>query len=151
LVVYNAQFTNDWQSISAFRDTDGDGIPDWWEHINFLGATNAVSSALAANEINTLLEAYVAGLDPNNADEVFYIQAQAALSDTLSTIHVLNWPSAPGRIYDLQYSTNLLSGGFVSLPGGSGIPASPAMNTFTNTNPPQVDTIYYRAVVRLAE
>jgi PKD repeat protein len=50
-------------------DADDDGLPDEWENQYFGGSTNANPHALAANGVNTILEAYVAGLNPTNSEK----------------------------------------------------------------------------------
>jgi len=58
---------------SGVADTDGDGIPNWWEEQFFGGPTNANASAMSANAVNTIWEAYIAGLDPTNPNDFFYV------------------------------------------------------------------------------
>jgi len=49
-------------------DSDGDGLPDWWEMEHFGGATNAVLSADSdADGLDNLAE-YLIGTDPGNPD-----------------------------------------------------------------------------------
>lgn len=82
-------------------DTDGDGIPDWWEQRYFGGITNAAANALAANGM-TRLQAYIAGLDPADANATFDL----ARLDTRK----FSWVRQPGRQYDIYWTSNLLSG-----------------------------------------
>jgi PKD repeat protein len=84
---------------SGGGDTDGDGIPDEWETTWFGGATNANPNALASNGVNTLLEAYIAGLDPTDPLSRFTIS---------NTWNVLGWNAISGRIYSVWGTTNLL-------------------------------------------
>lgn len=94
-------FTNSISGGETAHDTDGDGLPDDWENLHFGGPTNATATALAANGVNTILEAYIAGLDPNNAASIFHITA---------THHTgaLTWtPAITGRLYAISWTTNL--------------------------------------------
>lgn len=91
-------------------DTDGDGIPDWWEDLYFGGPTAADASAMAANQVNTLLEAYIADLDPSDAESFFVIETQS----TSQTGYVLTWTAAAGRRYTV-YGTSDLTDEFVLL------------------------------------
>ena len=50
--------------------------------------------------MNTLLETYIAGLDPNDPDSNF-------LASILPG-SILQWDAASGRVYSVHYSTNLL-------------------------------------------
>lgn len=51
-------------TIGMTIDTDGDGIPDWWETLYFGGPTNAVADAIVAGDGLTNLEKYNAGWNP---------------------------------------------------------------------------------------
>jgi len=52
-------------------DLDGDGLPDWWETQYYGDSTNANPSAICSNGVNTVEEAYIAGLNPTNAQSWF--------------------------------------------------------------------------------
>jgi PKD repeat protein len=87
---------------SPVADADGDGLPDDWETLYFGGATNANPGAICANGINTVLEAYVAGLNPNDPQSIFRAGGTPP--------QVLEWNSAAGRIYSVYWTTNLMNG-----------------------------------------
>ena len=92
-----------WTPPSALQDSDGDGIPDAWEQQHFGGATNANPNAVASNRINTLLQAYIAGLDPTNS--------QSALRVSGPNNNVIGWnTTASGRVYSVYWTTNLMNG-----------------------------------------
>jgi hypothetical protein len=82
------------------NDTDKDGLPNDWELLYYGGETNANPSAICANGINTILEAYIAGLDPTDPDALF----EAALTDGSA----LRWTATSGRVYSVWSTTNLL-------------------------------------------
>ena len=87
-------------------DDDNDGLPGWWEIDHFGGETNANPNAMASNGVNTVLETYIAGLDPADPDAAFLIsdiQPQTSGS-------VLSWNATNGRAYTVSWSSNLLSG-----------------------------------------
>jgi PKD repeat protein len=84
-------------------DGNGNGIPDAWE--NQHGITNSNPHAMAANGINTVLESYIAGMNPTNPAERFHVSAQQSASQRL-----LQWSAASGRVYSVYWTTNLLSG-----------------------------------------
>ena len=52
-------------------DSDGDRLPDWWEQQHFGAPTAGEPGNMAANGINTVLQAYIADLDPHDPDDVF--------------------------------------------------------------------------------
>jgi hypothetical protein len=83
-------------------DSDSDGIPDSWEEFHFGNSTNANPDAICANGINTIKEAYIAGLDPNSP--------QSRFEGFLLSSDILDWDSVSGRAYSVYWTTNLLSG-----------------------------------------
>jgi hypothetical protein len=113
---------------------DADGIPDWWEEQHFGGSTNANPNAVCSNRVNTVIQAYVAGLNPTNSSARFGI--------TQNPRNVVQWSAVSGRVYAVYWATNLLAG-FQCLE--SNIPWT--RGNFTN--PTAVPCGYYKIDVRL--
>jgi len=87
----------------AGTDVDADGLADFWEMIYRGGRHFTDPNTSCSNGVNNLRQAYVAGLDPNDPDSEF-------LTDILPGT-VLQWqPCVSGRVYTVQWSTNLLEG-----------------------------------------
>ena len=86
------------------NDTDGDGLPNSWEQLYYGGTTNGNPNAIAANGVNTVMEAYIAGLDPTDSGSFF----NASLTNT--TGFVVGWSATSGRVYSVYGTTNLLEG-----------------------------------------
>lgn len=173
-----ANFTGVTNVISYTRDTDGDGIPDYYEHLNFGGATNAVADVDYDGDGTTALEEYIAGTDPFDDADVFMITSVKRVFDpndymdvvwedtdeesptfgqTLTNrmygvaANILSWPSKENRLYKIEYSIDLVSQEFEDLPGAFDIPATPPQNWYTNSNLLDIDLpIFYRARVRIA-
>lgn len=91
---------------TAFWDSDADGISDPWEERYFGGPTNANPNSLCSNGINTVIEAYVAGLNPTNSSSVF----QTSVLCPPSSGAVLRWNATSGRVYNVYWTTNLMTG-----------------------------------------
>ncbi len=85
-------------------DSDGDGVPDTWEMLYF-GTTSASATNITANGVNTMLEAYIADLDPNNPTSV--VRLAAVSNAPAGTIQVVINPSSTGRVYGMYWTTNL--------------------------------------------
>jgi hypothetical protein len=116
-------------------DSDADGIPDSWALQYFGGTTNANPDAVCSNGINTVREAYIAGLDPTNS--------QSALRASVpSNGRDVGWDAVSGRVYSVYWTTNLLNG-FQCLE--SNIPWT--RSGFTN--PAAVPCGYYKIDVRM--
>jgi len=87
-------------SISSDVDSDSDGLPDSWELTYYPSITNVTSSDMCSNEMNTVGQAYIAGLNPTNPASFFL----------LSTANPLQWTAVEGRVYTVWWTSNLLSG-----------------------------------------
>lgn len=91
-------------------DSDGDGIPDWWEQEFFGGPTNAVAGDLAANGINTVREAFIAGLNPNDPNDVMRLTPPLPQTQGPQTGVWVRLPFAlQGRRYVIWYTDDLQS------------------------------------------
>ena len=132
------------------HDTDGDGLPDWWESRYFRNITNALPQGVAANGFNNL-QCYWLGLDPANPRSTF--KAQAARQPG-TEYPVITWNSVGGKTYAVEYASSLaLSGtGFTQAlaitetnvpPGVEG--TATFVDDYTLTGgPPSPDGRYYR-------
>ncbi len=119
-------------------DVDGDNLPDSWETQYYGGPTNAIPTAMASNNLNTVYETYIAGLNPTNSASIFLTSVlRPPTSDP-----VLQWNSVSGRVYNIWWTSNLLHG-FQSLEtnltGGA----------FTDTNHNAHIKGFYKINVRL--
>ncbi len=97
--------------ISAYReapDMDYDGLPNTWELQYFGGKTNADSNAFASNGVNTVLEAYIAGLNPTNRASFFKVDTLES-PDTTNGGFIIRWSAVTGRVYGVYRATNLLN------------------------------------------
>ncbi len=82
-------------------DFDGDGLPDWWEEQHY-GDTSSGPGNSCSNGFNTVWQAYIAGLDPNDPN--------AAFLTSIFPGEILQWPCVSGRVYSVLWTTNLLDG-----------------------------------------
>jgi hypothetical protein len=86
-------------------DFDCNGLLDEWEVRHFGKIGRAVSTAICSNGVNTILQAYIAGLDPNDASAFFEMDGNRTAEKS-----VLRWNATSGRVYSVYFSTNLLNG-----------------------------------------
>jgi Bacterial Ig domain len=120
------------------QDGDADSLPDWWETVHFGGVSNADPATLSQNDRDTLLEAYIAGLDPTNAASAFQFQSSLAH-------HELNWsPRVTGRVYSVWISTNA-RGSYLPLSG----PLPYTQTAYTNPSPPETPWTSYQIRVEM--
>lgn len=82
-----------------YVDNDSDGISDSWEEMYFGSTSNANPSAVCSNGVNTVLQAFIAGFDPNNPNSEF--------TTSILPENIIQWSCVSGRIYSVYWTTNL--------------------------------------------
>ena len=90
---------------NASRDTDGDGLPDWWESRYFGNSTNALPQALAANGFNNL-QCFLLGLDPTDPHSTFKVWA---FRQPATGFPQISWNSIGSKTYTVEYANSLSS------------------------------------------
>lgn len=119
-------------------DSDGDGLPDWWERWHFLSETAASASADSDSDGQNNAIEYLTGFDPNNAVSRF--DARLAI-DSRSGGCALRWPSAEGRTYRIEASEDCKNWS----PLLQNIAATPPENEYTA--PVDAQHRFFRVVV----
>jgi len=123
-------------------DRDNDSIPDDWELLYFGGTTNADPNATASNGVNTVMQAYIAGISPLDSTAFFKInsfESPAVSSNGL----VVSWNGTNGRVYSVNWTTNLLNS-FQTLTNIIG-----PQSSWTNTTYSAEGEGFYRIKVQL--
>ena len=111
---------------------DANALPLAWELSHF-GQTGIDPNADPDHDGKSNLQEYLAGTDPNSANDSLYItSAQFATNGTAAT---LTWPTVPTRFYRVQKTSDLTSWTDSSL--GDVYPSGlAATRTVTQTNAP---------------
>lgn len=92
------------------NDTDGDGLPDWWEqqygvNPNDPNGSNGANGVLSADGL-TNYQKYVFGLDPRLASGPPPTTATRASATTVSVA----FPTQPDRVYRVEWTASLAGG-----------------------------------------
>jgi len=124
---------------SGLSDADGNGLPDVWE-LEYYNRVGVDPEAVCSNGINTVRQAYVAGLHPNDAQSLFLIDRLRVLSTGVT----FDWNTVSGRLYSVYWTTNLING---FLPLETDIPWT--RGSYTNSAP--IPQSFFKLDVRLAE
>jgi hypothetical protein len=91
-------------------DTDGDGMPDWWEDLHGLNKNvNDAASDLDGDGASNLSE-FLAGTQPDNANSVFRIIGVAPQPANV----LLTWTTVGGKSYVVQTNAPFPDGGFTN-------------------------------------
>ncbi len=93
--------------IDYYLDTDGDGLPDWWEHLNYDGDRTAANPGDDDDgDGMTNDEEFQAGTGPH--DENSFLGITLMQPVPLNDV-IIGWQSVTGKVYQVQFTTNELS------------------------------------------
>jgi hypothetical protein len=95
--------------LQPSADLDADGMPDQWEGLYFANIRAVLPGQDDDADGYNNYDEYISGSDPLIRESVFRIEA-SSLSETGTTYRVLRWPSIPGRVYSVYWSSNLMNG-----------------------------------------
>ncbi len=126
-------------AVAQFMQTDsnGNGVPDWWERVYFGGLGQVTATSDADHDGLCDVDEYQAGTNPTNAASVL----QVIISPMKHGEILLQWPSVAGKIYTIEVA-NDLGTGFYEFQ--SEIPATPPSNTLPVLGAPSPGHIFYR-------
>jgi hypothetical protein len=93
--------------LQRIVDTDGNGLPDWWELQYFGHLTGTDPNADPDHDGMSNLAEWIAGTNPTNAASCLRV---ILLSATNANAVVLGWTSVAGKTYWVERATNLLTG-----------------------------------------
>ncbi|MGD0088196.1 MAG: S8 family serine peptidase [Verrucomicrobiota bacterium] len=94
-------------NLQRIVDTDGNGLPDWWELQYFGHLTGTDPNADPDQDGMNNLAEWIAGTNPTNVASNLRL---TLVSATNSGGTVVSWSSVAGKNYWLERSTNLLTG-----------------------------------------
>jgi hypothetical protein len=111
-------------------DNDLDGMPNDWELDNELDPN--VNDAWDDDDLDGFanLEEYIAGTDPQEPVSFF---AASTINTGEGQPVAVSVPSVTGRVYALEYTTNLVDGMWTVAPGQSLVPGNGTVLILTNT------------------
>ena len=129
----------DLDTAISYPDQDGDGLPDYWEDDHFSGFADPGDDP--DDDGLTNLKEYLSGCNPNDPGSAFlFVETEPAPGGGF----VVSWGSQEGRYYTVARSQDLLAG---FAPLQTGLPATPAVNTFTDPTATGDGPWFYRIII----
>lgn len=110
-------------------DSDNDGLTDDWEQEHFSNPTNATGSLDSDEDGFSNLQEFMANTDPTSSNRLLEVESNSNVTENREGF-VVNWQSAPWRVYTLESSTNLVEGFSVR---ARRIPSTPPLNSYTDS------------------
>jgi hypothetical protein len=120
-------------------DSDGNGLPDWWELENFGQLTGANTNADFDGDRMSNFAEWIAGTNPTNSASNLRVSGQIGAPPNT---FVLQWPSVAGKTYRVEMATNLLRGFNTVL--RTNIAATPPFNSETDSVALPASARFYR-------
>ncbi len=143
-------WTNEFDQ-AAMSDQDGDGMFTWEEAVAGTVPTNPVSVFFMPNVELAYGTNYTEYVYTNNCPPATNYCGEIFTQRMYEVIgNVINWSSVSGRLYAVEYCTNLIEEPFVILDGATNIHATPVLNVYTNKAHTNRQQIFYRINVRMA-
>lgn len=140
---YVANFTA--QVVSTALDSDGDGIPDWWEILHGLNPTNRFDALLDSDGdgMSNYAE-YIAGTDPNDASSYLHLDIARIVPNGV----VLEFWAVSNRTYQAWWNQTLATNSWNMLTNFTPVATNRTI-IWTNTAPGAIQR-YYRLVIPTA-
>jgi Tol biopolymer transport system component len=132
------------QTPDVTRDSDGDGIPDWWMMKYFGHPTGSdIDHSRAQDDADgdgfTNYQEFLTGTDPTDPGSYFRVQISTTASPGQNAL--LSWPAVAGRSYQVQYTADLTNPLWQNL--GPAVVATTSGSL--NVSPAQ-PALYYRVI-----
>lgn len=124
-------------------DTDHDGLPDEWERRYFGDLTTADQTTDFDEDGFPDAVEYRTATQPTNAASLLAVLDISPTPGAGGSNVVLHWPSATGRLYSIEYATNLLDRPDYGVLQ-TGIAGASETTGWTNAVPGADGPVYYR-------
>ena len=142
VATYRYDAASNIRDVKLIKDTDGDGLPDYWELLYFgsLAATDGTKDSDSDGMSD--YEEYLAGTDPTSNDSALRSCGWwGGYSGPVG--YTVQWSSASNRYYTIQWTTSLFTN-FVML--ATNLPGNPPQNSYFHKT--AVSNAFYRVILQ---
>lgn len=120
-------------------DSNGDGLPDWWEKLYFNDPRAANPLADTDGDGHSNYAEFIAGSNPLDSNSMFRITGMQGVWQTNGTQIVIRWASFGGNTYSI-WSAAVAQGPYSMI--ATNIAATPPVNAATNML--QISNVFFR-------
>ncbi len=117
-------------------DTDGDGLPDWWESQYFGSTTAATAGDDSDGDGLTNAQEFLAGTDPQSGASALRVSGVAGNPSAV----LIDFPTVFSKSYQLEYKDDLTATMWISL--GTALAGTGAIAEATDTSAPGTFRFY---------
>jgi hypothetical protein len=143
IATYKYDAAHNVREVKLIKDTDNDGLPDYWEILYFGSLTATDGTTDSDGDGLSDYSEYLAGTDPTDPQSGMWFQGCGGGGDTF-TGFTIRWSSVTNRFYAIEWTLDLMTN-FTALV--TDIPGTPPGNEYFHET--QVSNAFYR--VRLQD
>ncbi len=142
VATYKYDSAHNVREVKLIKDTDNDGLPDYWELLYFGSLTATDGTTDSDGDGLSDYEEYLAGTDPTDPNSSMHFYGCGG-GNNGPTEFTITWSSSTNRNYTIEWTTSLMTN-FVMLV--TNIPGTPPQNQYVHTT--MESNAFYRVILQ---
>ena len=147
VATYKYDSAHNIREVKLIKDTDGDGLPDYWEMLYFGSLTATDGTKDSDGDGMSDYDEYLAGTDPTDRNSNMSFTGGwgggGGGGSNGPTLFTISWSSATNRDYTIQWSTDLMTNFTVLV---TNIPGTPPRNQYQHET--MATNAFYRVILQ---
>lgn len=142
VATYKYDSAHNVREVKLIKDTDNDGLPDYWEMLYFGSLTATDGTSDFDGDGMSDYEEYLAGTDPTDPNSSMHFYGCGG-GNNGPTEFTIVWSSSTNRNYTIEWTTSLMTN-FVMLV--TNIPGTPPQNQYVHET--MESNAFYRVILQ---